>query len=295
MSTNMPGSLPEVSPLRFREAFEAVKEEMASLQKAELQKVNVDVTAAFKATRGSIPKLAPLRPLVAQLGLFNISNFDKLETYAYALMHAQAGLLAATDDADPIDEMNMQLTGIRESLLADAVALEKRKLLDARRSELKGAHGYRNLTLDVLTLSRLFRNNWEAIKNKTAVELAELDDAERLADRLISAVGVRDEGQSIVAEPAETRSRVFTLFLRAYDEVRRAVTFIRWHEGDVDLLVPNIFGGSRSRKSEVAAPDAQSTDPQGPAQTPAAPQAPAGNAPATPPNAGMPGTSPFTR
>jgi hypothetical protein len=43
------------------------------------------------------------------------------------------------------------------------------------------------------------------------------------------------------------RQRAFTLFARAHDEVRRVVTYLRWHEDDASVLFPTVFGGARKQ------------------------------------------------
>ena len=46
----------------------------------------------------------------------------------------------------------------------------------------------------------------------------------------------------------DTRQRAFTLLVTAYDEVRRAVTFVRWAEGDADAFAPSLYAKSRKRR-----------------------------------------------
>ena len=37
------------------------------------------------------------------------------------------------------------------------------------------------------------------------------------------------------------RQRVFTLLARAYDQLRRHLSFLRWSEGDVDEIAPSLY------------------------------------------------------
>jgi len=74
------------------------------------------------------------------------------------------------------------------------------------------------------------RGSWQTIANKTAVQPAEPDDAENLGDRIITAVGLREQGPAMIAEAQLNRQRAFTLLVRAYDQSRRAVTYLRWDE-----------------------------------------------------------------
>lgn len=50
---------------------------------------------------------------------------------------------------------------------------------------------------------------------------------------------------------AERRQRAFTLFANAYDQCRRAATYLRWNEGDADELVASLHGGRTRRPDEA--------------------------------------------
>lgn len=170
-------------------------------------------------------------------------------------------------------------TRLRETLLVDASALARRELVDAQRlTEFKGATGYRQVAFELLGLATVLRERWADIASKTAIQAEELDQAEKLAERILHAVGMKEQTPS-VTEAAKRRATAFYLFVRL-DQVRRAVTFLRWNEGDVDRIAPSVYAGRTSgrRKEETKS---QST----PAPSPAAP-APAGTSPAAPAPAG---------
>jgi hypothetical protein len=139
-------------------------------------------------------------------------------------------------------------------------------------------------------LSSLLRHNWSSIENKTAITLSELDAAEELSDKLLTAVGAREQAPAVLAEVAQQRQRFFTLFVKAYDQVRRAVSYLRWSEDDLDAIAPSLYGNRTRRKS---APEKPPTSPQTP--TPAAPSSLAAASPLPSPAiaAGLPGSSPF--
>ena len=45
------------------------------------------------------------------------------------------------------------------------------------------------------------------------------------------------------------RARAYTLF---YDDARRAVIFLRWHEGDADSIAPSLHPGKSASKKKPA-------------------------------------------
>lgn len=133
--------------------------------------------------------------------------------------------------------------------------MAKRGIVDGERlKQLKGAVGFRNLATDLVSLGALVRENWTAIGGKTALSLADLDKAEVLGDRILTAVGLREQGPAVVAEAADIRQRAFSLFASAYDEARRAVNFLRWNEDDADTIAPSLYGGRSRRKAADPVP-----------------------------------------
>ena len=92
------------------------------------------------------------------------------------------------------------------------------------------------------------------IEHKTAATAEEVHRAGDLGPLLLAALGVREHGTTATpAEAADRKVRAFTLFTTAYDQVRRAVTYLRWNEGDGDSLAPSLYkgrGGSRNAGGE---------------------------------------------
>ena len=201
-----------------------------------------------------------------------------------------------------------ELVKLSEILVSDVTALAKRKLLDgARLRELEGAVGYKNVAFDVLLFCALLRDRRSTVQGRTAVQPSELDRAEVLADRLATAVALRDQGASATSGAGELRHQAFTRFVQAYDQARRVLSYLRWNESDVDSVIPSLYAGRGGRGKQPPATDA--TQPATPATatppntthaiTPPAVGAPAPttkapSAAATKSSIGMPGDDPFS-
>jgi hypothetical protein len=234
---------------RQQQAFDRLEPEIRALAaNADLWHINVDIQHAVTTVLGVVPKVRSLRPaLAATLPTFDLALLDKLEDHAFALAHAHAVYRAAVKPVDEVPALAAETTAVRDALLSDATALARRGLLDEGRvGKLHSPNGYKNIAFDVLGLVSLFREAWSRIENKTAVEPHELERAERMAKRLLKAVGVRQEANVAVDAAAGVRHRAFTLFMRAYDEVRRAVQYLRWHEGDAERIAPSLYAGRGS-------------------------------------------------
>ncbi len=258
--------------------------------------INIDVPTVVTTTLGSLPEISAVRPQVEQsLPDFDASAFDLLPTSVLALAYSHATQLSATTSAGELKEKAETAVAKREVLLADAHALATRGYLDpAALKKLKGPVGYRNVAFDLMALTSLLRQSWSQIGNKTAVREEELTDAETLAQEVLTTQGLKDEGPAVTDEAAKIRQQAFTLFVRTYDQIRRAIHYLRWEEGDAEDIAPSLYAASRRRsssstKTQAQAPesDVAQANTEAPSAIEAEPQAPA-VAP------GMPGGNPFT-
>ena len=70
------------------------------------------------------------------------------------------------------------------------------------------------------------------------------------------------------AAKGERRVRAYTLFVRAYDQCRRAATYLRWGEEDADEIAPSLFANRGGRKGGVEGEGAEAAAPPGGSETP---------------------------
>jgi len=261
--------------LTYRAAFQQIEAQLPSVEVKDLLAINIDVTTAVTTATGALPEIMALRESASKVGGgFEIKNFDLLETYALAMMHVQGEYVAASMPPEALLALNEQGVALRDVLHSDATALAKRGLMNGSRlGTFKTGPGYKILAEDLVGLSSLLRHSWDSISSKTAITVAELDQAEEISRKLVAAVGAREQAPAILAEVAVQRQRVFTLFVQAYDQVRRAISMLRWNEGDLETIAPSLYSGRGNFRKK--------TDPQ-PATPPAT---------TTPPAPGLPGTA----
>ena len=231
------------------DAFARIAPDMAALSVEELTQVNLDLQQATGTILGVLPEVAALREQMVNLPGFDIAQFDKLEDYTLALRFAHAAFQTATLPPDDLAELSDQAVALRERLLADAKALSLHGLLDARKlDQLKGANGIKNVAQDLQMLSQIMQAAWPQIQGKSATVAEDLETASLIGTRLTRVVGVREQGPAQVAAATEQRQRVFTLTLRAYEEARAAVAFLRRREGDAESIAPNLYTGKARRR-----------------------------------------------
>jgi len=76
--------------------------------------------------------------------------------------------------------------------------------------------------------------------------------------------------------------------MRAYDEARRAVVFLRWHQDDADTITPSLYAGRGKGKGK-------GTDAETPHHEAQVPTSVTEAAPASEPTAGTHAVPPGTR
>ena len=55
--------------------------------------------------------------------------------------------------------------------------------------------------------------------------------------------------------PATWVDASFTLFANSYDQLRRAVTYLRWEQGDADAILPSLWARSGAGRPAKGEPD----------------------------------------
>jgi len=234
----------------LRQAFDQVKPEMDALNEDSFATVSADVVASATTAQGVYPEVVALRPvLVQQLGGFNIAHLDNLKTYALALLYAQGEFKVATEPSANLTEMANNAIHSRAILLADVNALIAHGLLPLGAvNDLQGVNGYKNVMADLLTLSSTLRKHASKIADRTSVRADELAAAEDLAAKFSEAVGQREQSPQMIAAATRNRQAAYTLFMRAYEEVRAAVQYVRRHDGDADTIIPSLFANRGARR-----------------------------------------------
>lgn len=234
----------------FSAALEDLRAELEAIPSASLAQVRLDITAAVITALGVAPKASRFRDLiVAELGESAAAPLDRLEASALACGSAHALYLTSLRSA-AFDEKVDELSRIRRVLLLEAQGLvAKKRLAASSLAEIVGGIGYKALCLDVVQLVSALRADWSAIEAHTPVTSLELDQAEALANAVATAIGESEQSRAGFAA-AELRQRAYTHFVRTYEEVRRAITFVRWKDGDADEIAPSLFAGRQRRRED---------------------------------------------
>jgi hypothetical protein len=258
MTTTETIPTPESGLPRSAAAYEDLLPEIQAVPEESLSPILIDIPTAVTTVLGALSRIGELRPeIVETLRKFDFAEFDRLEQYTLAVSHAHALHRAAHEPKASIATMGRELAQVRDVLLLDARSLAAHRLINAERlAGCRPTPGYRALAYDVLTLVEVLREAWDQVHDRTPVTLPELNEAAGSAERLLTAVGLRDQAAPKVAEATVLRRKAFALFLRVYARARAAVQYLRAEIGDADEIAPSLYAGrAKRRKAGAEAPE----------------------------------------
>jgi hypothetical protein len=295
-ATSNEAPLPFDDRSAFTAAYERRLTEIRGIKDDELVALNIDVHSAVATVLGALPEIGALRESMSTLPGLDQESIGGLEDYALAAGEANSRYITATKPQEDITALNEQALAMREMLRSDANALANRGLIAKERlMPFKGLVGYKNVAFELIDWANLLRDCWSNIQGKTALSAAELQQAKDVGERLVRAAGLREQGPAVVADAALIRQQALTLLLKSYDETRRAIVYLRWHQEDADMIAPSLYG-TRKRGRQDPQPDPGSPPAPVPTPTPPDPAPPVVTSPA-PTNgsvaSGLPNAHPF--
>jgi hypothetical protein len=259
---------PPISPSETAAAVVRVRPALDQLPEGPVPRVNVHIPTAVLIVLGVLPHLEPMRDDIEALPAFDAEPVWQLRDLGLALLYLYARTLPSASNETRLQTLLAEATPLRERLLAGAEGLAYFGLVDAKRvAAIRAGKGHLDTANDLIALAQLFKARWAEVAGKTPITWAEIERAEALGPELVDALGKRRAGTEDADgadRDAHDCARLFGLFARTYDQARRAVSFLRWNEGDVDALLPSLYQGRR--RTRGAGPDEPA--PQEPGPTP---------------------------
>lgn len=241
-----------VEQSRFKTSFDLLTPAMLALKPAELRTPNIDIANAVTTVLGSIESiLARREAFVKHFPLFPIELMDTLERRTLALDYANTMRLMSTKQMEPVPQLAERGIARRTILVGEIKYAMLRGLIDAPPlEELGGNTSYRTIASDLFALTYLLRNHWSRLEGKTQLTLAEISEAEQIADHLITALGARKQAEHAFDPSSDMRERAFTLFIVAYEQVRKWLGLL--FENEIDQIMPQIHQGRGPGKKQLS-------------------------------------------
>ncbi len=206
--------------------------------------VNLDVPTAIITGMGVSEKLPAFYEGFKTVPHLPLDRIEQFPEYVLALWSAQSRYTFATTPPPELPELLSQATKWRDLLTSEAKTLIARgKLNSDLLKQLTGTHGYKNVAFDLSGLATMFKASWVSIEGTTGLKSSELEEADKVALALATSLAHREHAPELIADATEKRQCLFTLFYTTYDQIRRAVTYLRWNEDDTDEFVPSLYSG----------------------------------------------------
>jgi hypothetical protein len=237
-------------------AFDTVRTEILAVPAEALHPVNLAVPRAARRGLVVAERVEPLFPELSTMSHLDFPKVQRLPVYALALLYAHERAEVPDDRAGLLAELLAQAVPLRADLLYTAEMLGHFGLVSSERvAFIRSGQGHADTAADLQALGVLLGDAWPSIKDKVAITREQVDRAIPLSARLQRAIGVREANADPLAErtdPRHVRAQAFTLFMGAYDECRRGVSHLRWHEGDAAEIVPSLYPrrGVRPKSAE---------------------------------------------
>jgi hypothetical protein len=249
------------------QAYARVAPELRELRNDKLLPINLDVSDAVITVLGVVPKVLALRPQLAELSGFDISQVDRLKDYALALNFTHAAYLTKMKPPDDLSELVAEAAKLRARFLAEARLLVHHRIVhESSLAKLRGPNGHLNVVVDLGVLGCILQAALPRLDGKTLTTQDELNYASALSQRVQEILGEKGWGPAAAAKEADQRVRAYTKLMTAYRAIQRAVAYLRGERGDTARIVPNLHKGRPGRRRrkpvEPTPPAIEQTFPQ---------------------------------
>lgn len=256
---------PMFNPQTAAAAFALARPEIVAVPGSDLVTTNLDVARAGRRGLAVAERVEPLHPALAKLEDLDFRTVSNLRCYALAVLHVQ-GMVEQGGEAQMalLASLLAEAGPLRELLLHTAETLALAGYVSYERvAAIRAGHGHADTAGDVHALGCLYTDLWDRVRDKVPITWAMVERATTLSVELNAALGTREmvDDDPLVepSSPIHLRARAFTLFVRAYDECRRGVSYLRWRHGDANALVPSLYA-PRKRKSVTSAVENDAED-----------------------------------
>lgn len=238
----------ESSYLRVAPEIEAVKPD-------ELPTINFDVVSGASIILGVCDRIMSYRDRMVKLPDFDSKNVDNLRDYTVAAWYVYITNLPEPEPAEA-DALITEVGTLRSKFLMWSVPLVGEGVFDQGAiDKIKEGTGFKDAASDVVAFVGLYRSKWDRCVNNCGIREADLERAALVAPHVFSIVSQREQRQTTPTGEGFTRvRRAWALPERAYDQCRRALSYLRHTEGDMEEIAPNFRRNAGNTKARTLSP-----------------------------------------
>lgn len=242
-------------------AYEAIKPELTAILPGLVGRVTTDVPTAVALMLGAKPTLEAMIPeLERALKTPPIVQIQRIEQRALGLLYTEIQYVPKGDEnlqanLDAAQEVRGQLLAAADAHVAFG------QMNAAAVAKIREGGGHIDRAKDCIALAGLFRAVWPTIAANTQVTPELLERAARLGTILIAQLGGKQLGTGGTAVNwTDERNRAFRLLMNDYNEIRRAVEYLRYHEKDATNFLPTLHPRSKKSSSSESTDAPSATD-----------------------------------
>lgn len=228
-------------------AFDRTAAQRAALAPEQVGQYSLDATFAVGRALQIHARLLTLRPEFAQLPGFDLAHLDGFEDLARGLRYANAEVQRRIQRMKETPALADKGFRLRAMMMAYLEAVAFKGAVDpALIARLKEGSGYRDLAEDLVVIAHELQSRPELIGPEALVNRKDVAEGTEIAHQLLVHLGsaeldAQHEGMLLA------RNRLGALLVRSHAQLRRAVDYLRFDQGDAADLVPTLFvpGGPR--------------------------------------------------
>lgn len=239
-------ALTAVDPMALHRALETAMPMLQGVSQQDCIPIRLDSPTIAMGLLNRLRAIEPYRETIAILPLVRQDWLANLEVIALALIHVDSLSKVTVKLSPAVKAIFKEAARLRDRLRGPVTVLQKNGLLPhVALVKQEGKRGYVRTAQDLIVFGNLLRDNWHAIDGRTTITMAEVDRCAVLAQMVLRNAASRNDRAVMPADLKLLKKQAYTLFLLAYDELRRCLEFIS--RGAANRVAPTLYQG-RGRK-----------------------------------------------
>lgn len=234
-------------------AFERHLEAIQQVSVEDLIHLNRDIPSLISTVRAVVVRTAPFSSVIASLPLTDHVLLGRMADLAEGLSYIHSRVISTTRRVVEVAPLAEEAETLLAIFNGEFQMLFLRKVLpESTLPALDTTRGYKPLAANLRSVATFAQENWAKIESRCSLTAEDIKRAVSLHSEILGALGERTNDDKETLALVLLRNQTFTLLVQAYEELRHAMHYIRYKEGDADALVPSFYAtrSGRSRKQD---------------------------------------------
>jgi len=232
--------------------YDSLLPELLAIPEERVVHVNRALAPVISTVSEALDEVRKLVESSGSLPGLDAALVDRLDRCLVALEYANLCYRTrAQPHDDELPELKKKAVELRKCWLMDLEMWRVRGLIDLTPIEgVAVSNAYDQVALRLQLMVAFMRQHWDMLQGHF-LTLEDLNAGDELALQMLRACALRKQRTEESARASEMQKRAFTLLLRTYDRVRRAVELARCDEGDASSIAPSVYQHRRDRRGGI--------------------------------------------